>query len=50
MAVVGPKEVETDSLSIRTRAAGGQSKDLGVIPVAEVIERMKEATANFSNF
>jgi len=50
MAVVGPKEVETNSLSIRTRAAGGQSKDLGAIPVAEVIERMKEATANFSNF
>jgi len=50
MAVVGPKEVETNSLSIRTRAAGGQSKDLGAIPAAEVIERMKEATANFSNF
>jgi threonyl-tRNA synthetase len=50
MAVVGPKEVETNSLSIRTRAAGGQSKDLGALPVTEVIERMKDAIANFSNF
>ena len=50
MAVVGEKEVESNSLSIRVRAAGGQSKDLGAIPVAEVIERMKEAIANHSNF
>jgi len=50
MAVVGEKEVESNSLSIRTRAAGGQSKDLGAIPVAEVIERMKNAIANYSNF
>jgi len=50
MAVVGEKEVESNSLSIRTRAAGGQSKDLGAIPVAEVIERMKNAIINYSNF
>lgn len=50
MAVVGEKEVESNSLSIRVRAAGGQSKDLGAIPVAEVIERMKDAIANHSNF
>jgi threonyl-tRNA synthetase len=50
MAVVGEKEVESNSLSIRTRAAGGQSKDLGAIPVAEVIERMKNAITNYSNF
>lgn len=50
MAVVGEKEVESNSLSIRVRAAGGQSKDLGAIPVAEVIERMKEAIANRENF
>ncbi len=50
MAVVGEKEVESNSLSIRVRAAGGQSKDLGAIAVAEVIERMKEAIANHSNF
>ena len=50
MAVVGEKEVESNSLSIRVRAAGGQSKDLGAISVAEVIERMKEAIANHSNF
>jgi threonyl-tRNA synthetase len=50
MAVVGEKEVEANSLSIRTRAAGGQSKDLGAIPVADVIERMKEAIASHKNF
>lgn len=50
MGVVGFKEVETNSLSIRTRAAGGQSKDLGAIPVTEVMERMQKAIANFSSF
>jgi threonyl-tRNA synthetase len=46
MAVVGAKEVETNSLSIRTRASG----ELGVIPVDEVVEKMKQAIANFENF
>jgi threonyl-tRNA synthetase len=46
MAVVGAKEVESNSLSIRTRASG----ELGVMPVPEVLEKMKDAIANFSNF
>jgi threonyl-tRNA synthetase len=46
MAVVGAKEVETNSLSIRTRASG----ELGVIPVDEVVDKMKVAIANFDNF
>jgi threonyl-tRNA synthetase len=46
MAVVGAKEVETSSLSIRTRASG----ELGSMPVSEVIEKMKEAISNFANF
>jgi threonyl-tRNA synthetase len=46
MAVVGAKEVETNSLSIRTRASG----ELGSIPVAEVLDKIKEAIDNFSNF
>lgn len=46
MAVVGAKEVESNSLSIRTRHGG----DLGVIPVTEVIERMQRATLNYDNF
>lgn len=46
MAVVGAKEVETNSLSIRTRHGG----DLGVIPVTEVIERIQRAMLNFENF
>jgi threonyl-tRNA synthetase len=46
MAVVGAKEVETNSLSIRTRASG----ELGSIPVAEVLDKMKEAINDFSNF
>ncbi|MGB5962383.1 MAG: threonine--tRNA ligase [Coleofasciculaceae cyanobacterium] len=50
IAVVGDKEVETNSLSIRLRAAGGNSSDLGAIPVTEVIERMKLAIASYSNF
>lgn len=50
IAVVGDKEVETNSLSMRLRAAGGNSADLGAIPVTEVIERMQKAIASYSNF
>jgi threonyl-tRNA synthetase len=50
IAVVGDKEVETNSLSMRIRAAGGNSADLGAIPVTEVIERMQKAIASYSNF
>ncbi len=46
MAVVGAKEVESNSLSIRTRASG----ELGAMPVAEVLEKMKRAIANYDNF
>jgi len=46
MAVVGAKEVETNSLSIRTRAAG----ELGAILVQEVCDRLKTANDNHSNF
>lgn len=46
MAVVGAKEVESNSLSIRTRASG----ELGVMPVAEVLEKMERAIANHDNF
>ncbi|MDZ8188302.1 MAG: threonine--tRNA ligase [Nostoc sp. ChiSLP02] len=46
MAVVGAKEVETNTLSIRTRASG----ELGVISVDEVLDKMKNAIANFDNF
>ncbi|MBW4575720.1 MAG: threonine--tRNA ligase [Aphanothece sp. CMT-3BRIN-NPC111] len=50
MAVVGGKEVESNSLSIRRRVAGNKSDDLGAIPVADVLERMKNAIANYNNF
>ncbi|MBW4686131.1 MAG: threonine--tRNA ligase [Komarekiella atlantica HA4396-MV6] len=46
MAVVGAKEVETNALSIRTRASG----ELGAIAVDEVMDKMKQANANFENF
>jgi threonyl-tRNA synthetase len=46
MAVVGAKEVESNSLSIRTRAAG----ELGAMPASEVIEKLREAIANHSQF
>lgn len=46
MAVVGAKEVETNSLSIRTRAHG----ELGTMPVAEVLAKMQNAIANRQNF
>lgn len=46
MAVVGAKEVENNSLSIRTRASG----ELGAISVDEVVNKMQEGISNFSNF
>jgi threonyl-tRNA synthetase len=50
IAVVGDKEVETNSLSMRLRAAGGNSADLGAMAVTEVIERMQKAIASYSSF
>ena len=46
MAVVGAKEVESNSLSIRTRASG----ELGSIPINEVVEKIVSAIASYSNF
>ncbi|RCJ34726.1 threonine--tRNA ligase [Nostoc minutum NIES-26] len=46
MAVVGAKEVETNTLSIRTRASG----ELGAVSVDEVLNKMKDAIAKFENF
>lgn len=46
MAVVGAKEIEQDSLNIRTRAQG----ELGALPVTEVFERVVNAIANRSDF
>lgn len=46
MAVVGAKEVESNSLSIRTRAAG----ELGTMVVSEVIQKMTQAIAKYENF
>jgi threonyl-tRNA synthetase len=46
MAVVGAKEMETNSLSIRTRASG----DLGAITVGEVAEKLQNAINNHGNF
>lgn len=46
MAVVGAKEIESNCLNIRTRAAG----ELGAIPVEEVLERMQQAIAEYGNF
>jgi threonyl-tRNA synthetase len=46
MAVVGAKEVEGNSLNIRTRASG----ELGAIVVDEVLAKIKGAIANFENF
>jgi len=46
MAVIGVKEVESNALSIRTRATG----DLGLMEVSKVIERIEQAIANFTLF
>ncbi len=46
MAVVGAKEVESNTLSIRTRASG----ELGAIAVDEVLQKIQTAVSNFDNF
>lgn len=50
MAIVGLEEVANNTLSIRIRGAGGKSQDIGAISVVDVISRMQEAIANYSNF
>ena len=46
MALIGAKEVEANALSIRTRASG----ELGSLPVAEVLERVKSAITDYTSF
>jgi threonyl-tRNA synthetase len=46
MGIVGSKEVESNSLSIRTRASG----ELGSIAVDTVMERLKVAIDTYGNF
>jgi threonyl-tRNA synthetase len=46
MAIVGAKEVEANSLSVRTRAAG----ELGAIAVSEVLSRLQQANETYGNF
>jgi threonyl-tRNA synthetase len=46
MSVVGDKEVENNTLSIRTRASG----ELGAIAVSEVITKLTTAISERSNF
>ncbi|MBD1925714.1 threonine--tRNA ligase [Trichocoleus sp. FACHB-90] len=50
MGVVGAKEVEANSLSIRLRASGKPTQELGAMPVSEVIERIKDAKLNYGSF
>jgi threonyl-tRNA synthetase len=44
MAVIGAKEIESQSLSIRTRSQG----DLGLLKSEDVLEKMKQAVENYS--
>ncbi|MBD2099349.1 threonine--tRNA ligase [Leptolyngbya sp. FACHB-261] len=45
MAVIGAKEVESNSLSLRTRASG----DLGSVSVADALTRIKDSIDNQTN-
>jgi threonyl-tRNA synthetase len=46
MGIVGQKEAESDSLSVRTRASG----ELGSLPISEVLEKVQSAIASHSDF
>ncbi|NES80453.1 MAG: hypothetical protein F6K10_02805 [Moorea sp. SIO2B7] len=45
-AIAGAKEVESNTLSIRTHTGG----ELAIIAIDEVISRMTDAIANHDNF
>jgi threonyl-tRNA synthetase len=46
VGIIGAKEVEDKTISIRTRIGG----ELGAIGVDEVVKRVVDAIANFSDF
>ena len=46
MSVIGAKELESNSLSVRTRSSG----ELGMISVDEVLEKIQAAIANHTKF
>jgi threonyl-tRNA synthetase len=46
MAVVGAKEVESESLSLRTRSRG----EIGTLTVADTISQVQQAIANYEHF
>jgi threonyl-tRNA synthetase len=46
MSVIGDKEVEANSLNIRTRASG----ELGAIPLDEVKQKLGDAIATYRDF
>lgn len=54
MAIVGAKEVESNSLSLRVRhrndAGEVKSEELGAVPVSEVLDRLKQANEHHGNF
>lgn len=50
MAVIGAKEVEANTLSIRVRGAGKKSQDLGAMAVVEVIDKIKVANDHYGSF
>lgn len=45
MGIIGAKEVEANSVSVRTRASG----DLGAMPVTEIIEKMSRVIGDREN-
>jgi threonyl-tRNA synthetase len=54
MAIVGAKEVESNSLSLRVRhrndAGEVKSEELGAVAVSEVLDRLKQANEHHGNF
>lgn len=54
MAIVGAKEAESNSLSLRVRhrseAGEVKSEELGAVALSEVIDRFKQANENHGNF
>ncbi|MFP4134626.1 MAG: threonine--tRNA ligase [Halothece sp.] len=46
MGVIGAKEVEANSLSVRTRASG----ELGAMEASQVMEKLKSAIAQYEDF
>ncbi|MEL6321838.1 MAG: His/Gly/Thr/Pro-type tRNA ligase C-terminal domain-containing protein, partial [Cyanobacteria bacterium J06626_14] len=50
MGIIGGKEVEQNTISLRVRHTGKPTEDIGSIPVDTVLERLQSALTDHTDF